>query len=113
MLNTLLGGGSLRFVLGRRRDNKSPLEHKDLSVDQNPNDPEEQRRIEKAGGYVGREDDKSEVCVRVCVRGAFRPRAGAVVPRALETALRMGLCFGCACNGCVAYVVSSDARVGG
>jgi serine/threonine protein phosphatase PrpC len=44
---TIANCGDSRFVLGRRKDPSSALEHKDLSVDQNPNDPEEQKRIEK------------------------------------------------------------------
>ena len=44
---TVANCGDSRFVLGRRKDPSSALEHKDLSVDQNPNDPEEQKRIEK------------------------------------------------------------------
>jgi hypothetical protein len=39
------------------------IEHKDLSIDQNPDNPAEQARIKQAGGYVGSVDESSEVRV--------------------------------------------------
>ena len=58
---TIANCGDSRWVLGRRRDAKSPLEFKDLSVDQNPDDPLESARVHQMGGWVGKEDDSSEV----------------------------------------------------
>lgn len=58
---TIANCGDSRWVLGRRRDTKSPLEFKDLSVDQNPDDPAEKARVHRMGGWVGKEEDSSEV----------------------------------------------------
>ena len=57
---TVANCGDSRWVLGRRRGPTTPLEAKDLSVDQNPDDPAERARVLQMGGWVGKEEDSSE-----------------------------------------------------